>query len=532
MTVPKRSGFNKSFQNLLTVPVGKLIPLMCDELIPNTRVHLNTLLSASLPPLASSTFMRVKCKVSAFFVPLRLCYGGFESWYTQEEVYDSVANDYSIPKLPILSVNSSWTESILKNRIGPGSLADYLGYKFTSAQVTAFSQLSPSTVYSLNMMPFIAYHRVWDAFYRNSQVTKPIFSRPFSGASATLAHVPFQSYSSTVQFGNGVSNSFPDNLTPFNLRPVNFDIDYFTSAQPQAQQGAAQKVTVVSNEFTISSLRAANSLQQTLERSSAAGFRLVDNVKAHFGAYLSEGQAQMPIYLGSGQFDVYSKGIYQHGTTSSSNNPFNSVGAEYGSAFAGGKINLIDDFTAQEPGYLMVFVSVVPRATYSTGILRQNYHMNGGSSTPVELGFPSLQNVGNQPIYAGELNALLPFSGTDAVFGYTDRFAEYMTREDELHSLLRDGESLQSFALQRAASSVITGGNTSISTLFLNVPDTYMDQVSATSQNVSKFGAWIDSYLDYRVSMPLHQYSTPSLQDPAAEHGRDVTIERGGHKMN
>lgn len=530
MTVPKRSGFNKSFQNLLTLPVGKLVPLLCDEVIPNTRISLKTLLSVSLPPLASSTFMRVKCKVSSFFVPLRLLYGGFESWYCQEEVYDTVTTSYKVPALPYATVNSSASVSNLENILGPGSLADYLGYKFERSQLTTFHNASPAVSYRMNIFPFLAYHRVWDSYYRNTQITKPIFQRPFSTSTVSLGTLPFTSVSSDTAFST--SSPFPDASRWYQLRPVNFDVDYFTSALPSPQQGNAQKVTVVSNEFTISSLRAANSLQQCLERSSAAGFKLVDNVRAHFGAYLSEGQAQMPIYLGSGSFDVYSKGIYQNSeNTTATNNPFNSVAAEYGSAFAGGKLDLIDDFTAAEPGYIMVMVSIVPRATYSTGVLRQNYKLRPGA-TPVELGFPALQNVGNQPIFSGELNALNDAMAPDPVFGYTDRFAEYMTREDECHGLLRDGETLESFALQRSGSSVITGGNTSISTLFLNVPETFLDQVAAVSSGVSNYGAWIDSFLDYKVSMPLHQYSTPSLQDPAAEHGHVIKVERGGQKLN
>lgn len=528
MKVPNRSGFNKSFQNLFTMPVGTLVPLICDELLPNTNVHLSALLSASLPPLASSTFMRCKLKAEAFFVPLRQLYGGFQSWYTQEKIYDSVSGQDVVPSLPFASVSSSSTLQSLTNLFGPGTLADYLGYKWETSQLQSFSQLSPAVSYRFNCFPFIAYHWIYDHFYRNSQVTKPLFSRPFSQQPLSLPCLPFQASSQAF----GVSSfQFTDNSSLFSLRQRNFDIDYFTSATPQAQQGNPQSVTVVNNQFTIASLRASNSLQMMLERSNNAGFKLVDFVKAHFGAYLSDGQAQRPIYLGSGSFDVYSKGIYQNSeNTGSTNNPFNSVASEYGSAFAGGKIDLVDNFTASEPGYLFVMVSLVPRATYSTGTLAQLRHL-GPTSTPAEMGFPALQNIGNQPIMASELNSLLAAAGTDAVFGYTDRFAEYMTREDELHGLLRDGESLQSFALQRSGSSVITSGNTSISTLFLQIPRAYLDQVAAVNTGISRYGCWVDSYLDYKVSMPLHQYSTPSLQDPAAEHGHSVTMERGGQKL-
>lgn len=40
--------------------------------------------------------------------------------------------------------------------------------------------------------------------------------------------------------------------------------------------------------------------------------------------------------------------------------------------------------------------------------------------------------------------------GDSTVFGYTDRYAEYKYHDDEVHGLLRDGESLQAFALQRS----------------------------------------------------------------------------------
>ena len=38
---------------------------------------------------------------------------------------------------------------------------------------------------------------------------------------------------------------------------------------------------------------------------------MVDYVKAQYGANLGDYVAQRPILLGSGSFDVYSKGIYQ-----------------------------------------------------------------------------------------------------------------------------------------------------------------------------------------------------------------------------
>ena len=82
VSVPNRSGFDKSFRNLLTAKVGTLVPILCDEVVPGQRTNLRLALQAQLPPLASDTFMRCKIKCEAFFVPKRLMYGGFEAWLT------------------------------------------------------------------------------------------------------------------------------------------------------------------------------------------------------------------------------------------------------------------------------------------------------------------------------------------------------------------------------------------------------------------------------------------------------------------
>ena len=109
--VPKLSGFDKSHQNLLTTKCGTITPIMIDELIPGSKVSLKLALSASLPPLASDTFMRCSVKVEAFFVPFRLLAGSFESWFTDTEKKFTNYGSYS-PRslkgfLPVLCSQSA-----------------------------------------------------------------------------------------------------------------------------------------------------------------------------------------------------------------------------------------------------------------------------------------------------------------------------------------------------------------------------------------------------------------------------------------
>lgn len=546
--VQKKSGFDKSFQNLFTGKVGQIVPILCDEVIPNTSVHLKAAISAALPPLASDTFMRCKLKYASFFVPTRILLppGVYERWLVGDDVFDSVSGSKLV--MPLLQLSNAPVVSGGIRSCSPGSLADYLGVKCT--KTTAPDNASMSGNIIVSALPFMAYHKIWNDWFRNSLVQKDIFDDATFNNSYITAHnkayVPHSGNSSYYLFDDTKANlnatnsvCYADGVLMTNTRQANFDIDLFTSASPQAQNGQAQSVTfdlvdsggspLTESGFTISALRAANSIQQWLERNNIAGNRLVDYVKAQYGANLNDAIAQRPVLLGSGQFDVYSKGIYQTGMDNSvgyTQNPFTSVGARYGSAYADGSDILINGFTANEPGYIMVLAWLSPRVTYSTGLDPMLVRYNG-ASRQTDMANPILQNVGNEPIYALTLTDKFSTVGLN-IFGYQDRYYSWKDKVDEVHGLLRDDGDLESFALQRTFN---TSTAPQISSSFLQIPQNYLDQVSAVSGDVSKFGYWCDSYFDYKVSMPLARYSVPSLQDPAYEHGEDVIVNTLGTQL-
>ena len=531
LKVPKRSGFDKSFQNILTTKCGTLTPILVDELIPNTKVHLEDIITAKLPPLASDTYMRVNLKVEAFFVPTRLLYHGFEAWITKEPLKNVPMNKTYTALTPVLHITN--TEG---SYFGHGTLADYLGIRN--------AYLPTSSTLDVNIFPFLAYHRIYDDFYRNVQVQTKVFndissdvaSLWYNGSEthAPLYTLPYATIGSATTSGKEkylLSEQFADGVHLGDLRQRNFGFDYFTNAFPTATE-AAQAITFNTSgstgSFTIPALRAANSLQQFAERNQMAGYRLQDFVNANYGGNLSSGVAQRSICLGSAEIPVYSKGVYQTNnfdtTGTSLQNPFaNSTGAQVGAADCKGACTLVSDFTAEEPGYLMVLASLVPHVTYANGINRMMLRYNAQYSQ-VDMANPLLQNVGNEEINGIELTGSQ--ANLTQVFGYNQRFGSWKTRVDELHGLLRDGQSLDSFALQRSVT-----GNPTISSSFLQIPTNFMDQVSAVAAQISNYGCWIDAFHNYKVSMPLAQYSIPSLQDPAYEHGHDVTVQISGSRL-
>lgn len=541
--VQKKSGFDKSFQNLFTGKVGTIIPILTDELIPNSTVRLRMAITTQLPPLASDTFMRVKQKYAAFFVPTRILVPRYEEWLTGKNVGNSTVTKVVLPTF-------SFSPELDKAAYGNGSLLDYLGYKCSETKFTELRNVQ------LSALPLLAYHKIYNDWFRNSLVQKDIFNNALASSvvynpatSAVIAPCSIASnrsqftYKADSNETTAGGSKFADGVDITSLRQANFGSDLFTSCTPKPQNGEAQAVsfqTVNSNgKFTISALRAANSMQQFLERNNLAGNRLVDYVKAQYGANLNDAIAQRPVLLGSGSFDVYSKGIYQTNMFAGSaaaetNNPFSStVAAKFGSAYVDGNDLVIDGFTAQEPGYLMVVTWLSPKVTYSTGVdpVLTRYTSFDSQS---DMANPILQNVGNEPIYVKQLSMDQAITNSNEVFGYNERYCNWKDKMDEVHGLLRDNASLSSFALQRTFGSFGTtpGVSPRITSEFLQIPTTYLDQIASVETDISNYGYWCDTYFDYKVSMPLARYSVPSLQDPAYEHGEDVVLDRAGKQLS
>ena len=196
--VQRKSGFDKSFQNLFTGKVGTIIPILTDELIPNTTVRLRMAITTQLPPLASDTFMRVRQKYAAFFVPTRLLVPRYEEWLTGKN-----NGSTTVPKvvLPTLYFNPE----VDKAAYGDGSLLDYLGFKCSQ---TKFTELQGVT---LSALPLLAYHKIYNDWFRNSLVQKDIFNNALA---ASVVYNPATS-SVVVPCSIAPNRQFPLHRPPF-----------------------------------------------------------------------------------------------------------------------------------------------------------------------------------------------------------------------------------------------------------------------------------------------------------------------------
>lgn len=562
--IKNKSGFDLSHSNFLTQKCGQLTPVCTIPMLPNDSISLGFMSQIKLPPMATSFYGRVDYRLEAFFVPYRILWGGWENFYTQpvaDPYGTAVERPHFLPNY--FGVHSSAVSEVFRR----GSLADYLGIKgFASGDDSSSPHDSVS-----NMLPFFAYHKIYDDWYRNANIQKPAFVRktafadgdscgslPFYPSAVTISDTTLgpgnngpdmdvvvdenssgdstlNTPLSSIRFGDirvgkvRFSSKLADGFSLFDLRQRNWAKDYFTTATLYPQQngttagaGIRSSLDTALGEagattFTISQIRQANILQKWLERNNIAGSRYADQIRATFGILPSDAMLDRPIFLGGSSFGVYTNSIAQtvNSDKGSSSNPYSgTAGADSGQTSGFGKDSLIDKFTATEHGIIMVIGSIVPHATYSTGTSRM-FAMSQFGDIPN----PMFEGLGQESILKAELAPYVSDVGADnEVFGYVDQYAWMKYMNDEVHGLLVDGESLESFALQRS----FDYASAKLDSSFIQIPLDYLDQVLAVKQEKSGFSSWANFYFDVKKTSLLSQYTIPTLGEPKNTHTESV----------
>lgn len=538
--LPNRSGFDLSHQNEFTATCGTLTPCLVQPILPNETISLGVNFQVQLPPMVTDFYGKVDAVIEAFFVPNRLLWGGWEDFIThptKNPIYPEGTMVLGRPsKVPTINLNGlvgQQFDDASVGAIGPCSLADYLGMKQFIGQSYVVDRF-------ISAMPFLAYHRIYDDWYRDTRIQAPLFYRPdyalqyaSSFGPACLPYVSVTSPANTagpVLGGSSGSQTgviqFEDGISLMSLRQRNWSKGYFTSASLQPQAGDEAKVEMAADDngnssFSIAALRAANSLQKWNERNNFS-YRYADQIYGQFGVYPDSARMDRAVFLGRARQTVYNRSVFQ--TVTSDNTQMKDVlGYKGASSQAIGEGSLIGDFRATEHGYLMCIFSLVPHAYYSTGSSRDFERLDSE-----DFPFPLLAGMGDQPIYRYELTGITGILADDEqIFGWTDLYADYKYIEDQVHGLLRDGSSLESYALQR--SFAIGADAPELTSDFLRIPRDVMDQVQVVATSAQGFSCWVDSYFTFKKTSPLPAYSLPTLAD--MKHTHTGHMSRGGTSL-
>lgn len=500
--VQRRNPFDLSFINSFTAKVGTLTPCLCRKVMPGDVLSDGINFNVELPPLAAPFRGKIDACFEAFFVPNRLVYGGWQNYM----LYNGGLQDQFKPEgIPAASFPHL---SFYSGNYQVGTLADYLGFGGYKRE----GETAPRKLVSA--LPFLAYHKIWEDWYRDPLVQKPAFMPAASNTAADLeSHPEYLPYSYMTIDADVIDDNAKlyDGIDITSLRQRNYHKDYFTSAYTTISGGSQPtKISIDSNDtFTVQQFRAANALTRFAERNQIARGDYKRSIFVNYGVTPSDAVCNRSIFLGRCKSSITNNPVYNQTPSEGVNNPRNpfteSLGGRGSNATSADSGQLFKNFKVTEHGYIIVLFSLVPHTVYS-GYTQRELLEDGKFSDAFCV--PAFAQVGNQAILEDEIQASLSGVNPPNIFGYTERYAHYKTSFDEVHGLLRSGQFLSFMSVKRDINGAAT-----ISSAFLEIPTNALDDITAVKSSLSNYGCIVDVFHQFNALRPLPKYSIPTLCD-------------------
>ena len=252
-----RSSFDLSSKKLFTAKVGEILPCYWQIAIPGTKYRISSDWFTRTVPVNTAAYTRIKEYYDFYAVPLRLISRALPQSFTQMTDYmtsaasssDNAPALTSVPYITQSSLNSFLQISNAADQTntrddagvpivyGTCKLLDLLGYgSMLSSTNTGKASITKKylgvdnlgdtdnpLVYSVsqtvNMLPLLAYQKIYYDFFSNSQWEKHL------------------AYAYNVDYWSG-SGSVPLAVNMVQLRYANYPKDYFMGMLPNSQYGS------------------------------------------------------------------------------------------------------------------------------------------------------------------------------------------------------------------------------------------------------------------------------------------------------
>lgn len=246
-----RDGFDLSRKNAFTAKIGELLPVCCIECIPGDKIKVQVQHFTRTMPVNTAAYTRIREYYDWFFVPTNLLWNKFNTFVTQMVDNNQHATGITESQVlttqhPYFTVNQvmDYIEAMYtgqqENMFGYDrasltcKLLHYLGYGDYFDCLGA-EQYRRGENANLNPFPLLAYQKIYQDFFRNSQWEKayaPAFNIDYITGAQSSLNIPISVLSSQ---SNGVENMF-------DLRYTNWNKDLYMGVMPNSQYGDAASI--------------------------------------------------------------------------------------------------------------------------------------------------------------------------------------------------------------------------------------------------------------------------------------------------
>lgn len=381
--------------------------------------------------------------------------------------------------------------------LGPGSILEQIGWQYC----VNGDESDPDYI-DVPLLPLLAYVYVWHEYFRDENLQPEFFDalrRNLAVKGGSLGNIVVMSDSFTLDDGTEMYIYDVIRFWPFQRA---FEKDYFTSSLPWTQKGSPVRIPLNINSDslqntvffkpsnnptklhlpnsqsgavgdlyadqdeslimrtydqgwqgnnvtvdnsaalgvrtqisgvtgpTVNEFRAALQLQKWKERNALSGTRYTELLLAHWGVKSSDASLQRPLFLGGSRLPVQISSVDE--TAQQVGSDVATVGDMYGHGITAGNSEDFE-FTFEEHGILMQLITFMPRTSYMQGVRRWLMQ-----DDELDFGWPLLANLGEQPVYQGELYNNLDSQSQLDVFGYQERYCQYKFIPSSVHGSFID----------------------------------------------------------------------------------------------
>lgn len=238
---PRRTSFNLSYSTKFSADFGRLVPIMCEKVVPGDKSYHSHEFFMRFAPFANQVFQGFQIRTEYFFVPTRLLWKNFEMWLSKGMLGDST---YVHPSMSFRGILQQFSN---QDKVMTNSLFDYFNLPTLVKNSDGEFNIDTSSLdneMSIDPLPFFAYAKIFLDYYADENLDYAALIEELENQSLQYAQDgnSFAPLSRLFARINGVTPTYPTSTTDqIDLRFAPFKRswpkDYFTSALPFAQRG-------------------------------------------------------------------------------------------------------------------------------------------------------------------------------------------------------------------------------------------------------------------------------------------------------